>query len=328
VRRTTVSLGAWLVAVVALACSCSAQDEDASAAVCSAGQSIACVGQASCQGFQTCKSDGSGYDPCQCAPNGAYGGWATGGARTSSTQYGYGGSVVGSSGGIGNGTGIGGTKAIGGGNVGGAGTSSSSAGVNAIGGSATASLAGSTANATCAPSDMAGYSYPTYKPARRLFGSCSEQDVQDYYADCYVKGSCTAFLAGGSKAACGACLAPTSVDAAEYGPLLRLGSPTSPLDVTNMAGCIELMGEADCAKKMMISSLCEFYACSDNCPATDSASYQSLMTCMMNARSTACTAAQSAAVCIKDSAHVAACSGSGFDGQFFALARVFCVQTH
>jgi hypothetical protein len=120
-------------------------------------------------------------------------------------------------------------------------------------------------------------------------------------------------------------LQATSVDAAEYGPLLRLGAPAAPLDNTNMAGCIELMGEPDCAKKMMIASLCEYYACASGCPAKDSASYQSLMNCMVKARGTVCAAAQSAAVCITDAAHVSACSGSGFDGQFRALSHVFCV---
>ena len=34
--------------------------------MCTAGQSIACVGPAGCSGGQACKSDGSGYEACQC----------------------------------------------------------------------------------------------------------------------------------------------------------------------------------------------------------------------------------------------------------------------
>jgi hypothetical protein len=35
--------------------------------LCVPGQSVACVGPGACQGGQTCKADGSGYEACECA---------------------------------------------------------------------------------------------------------------------------------------------------------------------------------------------------------------------------------------------------------------------
>jgi hypothetical protein len=48
--------------------------------VCSPGQSIACVGPSGCQGGQPCKSDGSGYEACDCGQAGASGSAGAGGA--------------------------------------------------------------------------------------------------------------------------------------------------------------------------------------------------------------------------------------------------------
>jgi hypothetical protein len=174
---------------------------------------------------------------------------------------------------------------------------------------------------------MSGFSYPTYRPARHLGGSCTAQAVADYYTNCYLNGNCAAFQTGGAQAACGACLAPTDLGASAYGPLLILGSGSNYLYENNMAGCIELEGEADCAARLQVAALCEYYACAASCPITDSASYQLEVQCMMNARSTACSSAENAAVCIRDTAHATACSGGGFEGQFLAVAKVFCVES-
>jgi hypothetical protein len=152
--------------------------------------------------------------------------------------------------------------------------------------------------------------------------------VQQYYTSCYLAGDCAAFRTGGAQAACGACLAPTDLGASAYGPLLTLGSGSNYLYETNMAGCIELEGEAACAARLQVAALCEYYACAASCPITDSASYQLETQCMMNARSTACSSEQSAAVCITNVAHATACSGGGFEGQFLAIGKVFCVENH
>lgn len=38
------------------------------APICAPGSTQACVGAGACQGGQACKSDGSGYEPCDCGP--------------------------------------------------------------------------------------------------------------------------------------------------------------------------------------------------------------------------------------------------------------------
>ncbi|HMA95825.1 MAG TPA: hypothetical protein VKP30_24220 [Polyangiaceae bacterium] len=317
---------AWSVALILAAAACGSLEEDeaASDAKCVPGQSTACVGANSCQGFQLCNDDGSAYGVCNCSnPSNSTGATSSTGTKLSSPIAATGGSrfatsdhfssfAYGGANPTGTLNGVGGVLAAAGGSV------------NVAGASARGSTV---ATGVCAPVDMSSYVYPTYKPARRLGASCSEAEIQNYYDACYSKGNCADFQPNGKSAACGTCLAPSAVDAAEYGPIIRLGGTSSPLDITNMAGCIELMGESDCAKPLMVASLCDYYACASNCSATDSASYQALMTCMTTARSTACTGAQSASVCIRDPAHAAACSGSGFAGQFLAIARAFCAKS-
>lgn len=359
--RSKSLLAASLAAALALACSSDDQDDEVSEGyACTPGLSVACVGVGNCQGYQICKSDGTGYDACQCSgnPAGSTGGTNSTSTSTLPTRGGSFGTSSGGSTGVGSGgtaqtsvgaassvgsagfattsnggvtsagatssfggsAGLGATSSLGG--VTSAGATSSLGGVTSAGG--TSSLGGSSGAGVCAPADMTGHTYPAYVPARRLFGTCTESDAQSYFTNCYQKGSCADFQTGGAKAACGACLKPSAQNETAYGPLIRFGTGASALDQTNMAGCIELVGEADCAKKMMVETLCEYDSCATNC----SGSYQALANCMVDSRNTSCAAAQKAAVCIADSAHVAACSGSGFEGQFMALARVFCVQSH
>ena len=54
--------------LVLLACG-----EDPAAQVCAPGRSVACIGQQACNGFQVCRSDGSGYEACVCGGGGAAG---------------------------------------------------------------------------------------------------------------------------------------------------------------------------------------------------------------------------------------------------------------
>lgn len=296
----------FLVAISLVSCRFEDSASDAAASACVSGQSVACGGPLGCHGFQACRADNSGFDACVCGNSENH--------STNVTQANGGATYVGAVGGRETGVAQGSGGAF-------------NTGLGGAGGIAGGSTLAN-GSSECAPKDMAGHIYPAYKPARRFIASCTETDVQGYYSECYVKGNCAEFKAGGSKSRCGECLAPTTLDAAAYGPILRLGTAASPMDETNMAGCIELMGEGECAKRLMVAALCEYDSCAESCPANDAATVQSLMSCMMSARSSTCTAAESAAVCITDSAHVAACSASGFEGQFLAIARVFCVQSH
>jgi hypothetical protein len=64
----------WLatILVMSLICACGGS-ETTLASACAPGQSISCTGVGPCAGSQTCKEDGSGYDPCVCSANGGGG---------------------------------------------------------------------------------------------------------------------------------------------------------------------------------------------------------------------------------------------------------------
>ena len=113
---------------------------------------------------------------------------------------------------------------------------------------------------------------------------------------------------------------PTPVGEAEYGPLVLSGL----LRETNFAGCIELMGEAECAARQQDKSRCEHEACYDNCPVTSDASLQAYRQCVTEARTGVCEAYRAAAVCISDAAHVEACGGDGFEESLVSVGMVFC----
>jgi hypothetical protein len=173
---------------------------------------------------------------------------------------------------------------------------------------------------------MTGYKYPAYAPARRLARSCTEQQIKQYYTECYTGGECSAFSVSGAQAQCGACLTPTELSASEYGPLLRVGNPNAYFYQTNVAGCEELLGETACAPKMQIEFMCEYLACADSCPLNPgSGYYDALYRCMNDARGAQCSQEQAAAACLTSAANVTACSGANFEQQFLAIAKVFCL---
>lgn len=322
----------WFLALsIAVACGSQDEDDDGSDGTCVVNHAVACVGPGNCEGRQVCNQDGSSYSECQCAVGTASttpaSTWAnantgstasaSGGMRATyaSTTNRFGSSVVTSSP----------TTNAMGGVSGVAGAPYLTAGTGAQPAATSAAPIG-TVPSVCAPADMTNYAYPPYKPARRATASCTDAEVEKYYTECYSTGACTVFQPGGASATCGECLKPSAPEDAAYGPMLRLGPANAPMSITNMAGCVELLGEVACAKPMMVASLCEYYACADNCPNTTAQEYQAEMDCMSQARTSTCSAVASQTVCISDPAHAATCSGSGFANQFKAIARVFCVQ--
>jgi hypothetical protein len=170
---------------------------------------------------------------------------------------------------------------------------------------------------------MTGFTYPSYHPARRVGSACTDAELETYFADCYSSGNCSAFRTGGASEGCGTCLLPTSLDGASYGPLLKLGTDTAYLSSTNLAGCIELVGEPECAAKIQVAQLCEYHAC-EHCGPSDSGNYREQIACMTDARSGVCAPEQTKAICIQSSAHVAACSGASSKMQFMTVAKIFC----
>ena len=81
--RQAVSLLSVLVVVLA---GCGSEESASKPQACAPGASVSCTGPGSCSGFQICKSDGSGYTPCDCSGSGGAGGSSgaagTGGAPT------------------------------------------------------------------------------------------------------------------------------------------------------------------------------------------------------------------------------------------------------
>lgn len=81
--RQAVSLLSVLVVVLA---GCGSEEAASKPQACTPGASVSCTGPGSCSGFQICKSDGSGYTPCDCSGSGGAGGGSgaagTGGAST------------------------------------------------------------------------------------------------------------------------------------------------------------------------------------------------------------------------------------------------------
>ncbi len=295
---------AMAVLIAAVSCSPSNSND----AICTSGESIQCTSTNGCIGTQVCNSDGATYGECACGYSYNTGG--SGSAGGSSTNSG---GIITGNGGSANGYAPSGGRLS-----------------NATGGRASGLAGGPGVLATggdpnCIPSDMSGQSYPPYIPARHMAGSCTEQALAQYYTDCYEGNSCSAFVLGGTEELCGACLAPSAVNSSAYGPLLELGSgPLHALE-PNVAGCEEILGESSCAPAMQQEFLCEYGACVDNCPISDSSSFNDLFICMSNALAGTCASQHAAAQCIKDAGNVSACIASGFQAQFIAVAKVFCL---
>ena len=64
---------------------------------------------------------------------------------------------------------------------------------------------------------------------------------------------------------CGACLRPSSVDDAEWGPYVITQLPSGVASAINTGGCLELSGHADCGAQYQAGLLCRHEACADNC---------------------------------------------------------------
>ena len=172
----------------------------------------------------------------------------------------------------------------------------------------------------CEPADMSDWVPPDYVPARAAAVVCTEAIIRQYATDCLNGTNCAPFEAGGEHAACAECLTATAVGESEYGPLILSGS----LRETNVAGCIELLGEAACAVSMQAKSACEREACLSNCPVTDSQSLTLYQQCKQEASTGVCDAYRQAAICISDPAHSQACSGGTFEDGLVAVGSVFC----
>ncbi len=295
-RMRTVVLGlnaslVWLLC----ASGCGGDDtEGANGSACVPGRSVACTGASACEGSQVCLADGSGYGSCECA-NGTGGDTSgSGGANSSGGDVGSGGNAE-----TGGNTGTGGDT-----------------GGSATGGSA----AGGAGN--CEPVDMSDWEAPAYVPARTQSSACTEELVEQYFENDCQAGGCEEFEDGGEHEACGTCLAPSALDDSERGPVLTFRENSVSSFETNAAGCVELMGDEDCAAKLQALDDCTREACRASCEITDSASHAAYSTCREEARTGECAEQQAAAICLSNDA-ATACGGKPGD-LFVSLGKVFC----
>jgi len=198
----------------------------------------------------------------------------------------------------------------------------------AVGGTFGSALGGSSSvnggTQSCVPESVSGRVFPAYIPARHMPGSCTEQAILDYYVTCYQSGECAAFMTGGPYATCGACLAPSELTASSLGPLLQLGPGSAYAIETNVAGCEEILGEVACAPKMQAEFLCQYAACTSNCPLDNYDSYNALYQCMATALTMQCASQHKSAQCLQLASDAAPCTGSNFQEQFIAVSKTFC----
>ncbi|MBN2197575.1 MAG: hypothetical protein JW751_32650 [Polyangiaceae bacterium] len=172
----------------------------------------------------------------------------------------------------------------------------------------------------CEPAALEDWEPPDYVAARADPGACTTAQIQRYYDDCLVDASCADFEEGGDDEDCGACLAPTPLGAASWGPILELNARPFYRWESNLAGCIELLGESDCAEKIAAAQACAREVCTIGCGLT----HPDYSACIEEARASECAEYEAAAVCIMDPQHVEQCSGSGFEGLVLAYGEVFC----
>ncbi len=183
----------------------------------------------------------------------------------------------------------------------------------------------------CAPGDVSSFTAPAYKPAKRVAGACTMQQISDFYTKCddnatATSAMCNAFVA--SAGACAACIEGKVSDATWAATVVRTGYVE-----VNVAGCMELLGGtagADCANKAQASGACNDAACAPTCPVKDDASLQLYSACAQQAAGGGCsTFTQARQTCQQalsggDGGASVCLSGMDFASFYAAVVPVFC----
>lgn len=308
-------VGLLLLAGVLGACGSSQDDSDKDA--CVPGRSVECVGPNACHGVQICAQSGDEYGPCVCSTSSTAGTTnlgASGSGASSSLPTGGRAPGATDSGGGTQAEGSGGTPA-----------STTSGGSSAGAGSAAAAGSTSTGGSgqipdECDPVSMSDWTPPAYVPARSPQSVCTDEQIQQFVDDCLLGQDCSAFEAGGASADCGQCLWPSPLDGSDVGPVIELSPRPFYRWDTNVAGCVELAGEAECAAKIQAVQVCAQQACLTSC-GVSSPGYSD---CVDAARTGTCATYNDAAVCIMNQETATRCSGTGFSAIVLSLGRVFC----
>jgi hypothetical protein len=171
---------------------------------------------------------------------------------------------------------------------------------------------------------------PAYIPAHRQVGACTDQQITDFYTNCFdtghTKAMCDTFKAGAT--ACAACIEGPSTASTWAASVTHGGVVT-----INVGGCMEILGGADgldCAHKSQASEACDNAACDATCPVTDDASFQLYLACIQQAAANGCSATATAVQTCEtalgngDGGAVICTQGSNFQDIYTNVVPVFC----
>jgi hypothetical protein len=187
---------------------------------------------------------------------------------------------------------------------------------------------------SCAPHPVTAT--PAWVPPVNAKGSCTAQQIADYYAACSdpnaPSGACDAWM-NPANATCQGCLV-TDSGASAYGVLISYPG----YGFINVAGCIWLadVNQRDCAQSIAAFNACQVLACNTgadgNCPFP-STSFADVQSCQRSAAvcptpgSCACSSYADREACldsVPDPAMTACGLHQGVQAQFFAVATFMC----
>jgi hypothetical protein len=91
---------------------------------------------------------------------------------------------------------------------------------------------------------------------------------------------------------------------------------------TNSAGCVEIAGELDCARKLQAAQACARDVCLKNCEPATSDEYQAYSDCQDDARDDACAEYEAETQCLGEDA-ATLCIGSD---TFVTFGKAACAN--
>lgn len=190
-------------------------------------------------------------------------------------------------------------------------------------------LPGST---VCAPYMPDPGLVPAYIPATGGHqNKCTSQQISELWTACLntssTAASCEDF--GNANTACYDCVGHSSArNVDQYGPIVgyRIGA-SKHSTVVNTPGCIELMGDKECAAGTQAAVECEEAACAPSCDYTNQTEFDAYIKCLEDARKGVCGGLKTAADTCANALPQAtkdACIGSTLQEGYTKVATLFC----
>lgn len=181
------------------------------------------------------------------------------------------------------------------------------------------------------PVSLMNFTPPAYTPPRAVTSACLPAGITGYWDNCRgpqaTAQACTTWKA--ANTACGACIESQRADSS-WGPLIMANGIT----FVNIAGCLAIRGDMNCAKLDEDAAACTAAACDSPCPVTDffAPDHQSTLAdwqkCSQTAAAGACMSFESkfAMQCTPDSGNAAAAcfNFQDFHSGYLLVAPMFC----